>query len=133
MNISRVTKTVAVILGNDTFAGAEDSRHVDVDLFLPNENSETVFQMARTAVALFLRCFTGMIRIHTDGDARRSLRGILESEAQRYGAPQRLRFGATEIGQWRLALGFHVDGAVCADASGWTARINGFFGDRAPA
>jgi hypothetical protein len=32
-----------------------------------------------------------------------------------------------------LAIGHHIPGAICADASGWTARINGVFPEKSPA
>jgi hypothetical protein len=132
MNISRITKAVAEMRCDQKFGEAEAIRKIDIDLFLPTELCETTRQMVQTATALVLRCFKGQIRIHSSAPDS-LMRLTLESEAQKVGVPERLDFSPGETGPWRLALGCQAEGAICADASGWTARINGVFTQRTPA
>lgn len=49
------------------------------------------------------------------------------------GAVERLDFSPGESGLWQLAIGCLIEGAISADASGWTARINGVFPEKSPA
>lgn len=132
MNISRISKAIAEVRHDQKFEEAVNIRNSNIDLFLPGKPSETTRQMAQTAAALALRCFTGKIRIHPPvSDSL--VRSMLEFEAEKVGAPERLDFTSSETGPWQLALGCEVDGAICADASGWTARINGVFTKGLPA
>lgn len=132
MSISRITKGVSDILRSGTLAAAEEIRKKDVDLIIPAGASTDIVAMAQAATALVVRCFTGKIRIHAD-DSFGALRRALTSEAVKLRASDRLEFIPTAMGPWRLAFGCVVDGAVCGDCSGWTARINGIFQTRMPA
>ena len=133
MSISRISKAIAVARQDQKFQDAEDVRRKDVDVFLPPATTETVHRMAQTVVALILRSFTGQIRFHVTAPMSPSFRLLLESEARKAGASERLVFAPNEAGPWCLALGHVKHGAISADASGWTARINGAFADRMPA
>ncbi len=132
MDISRITKAVAELRRDNRFEDAERIREVDIDVLLPDDLSETNRQMAQTVTALALRCFTGKIRIHCSASDS-LLRVGLEAEARKRGTPQRLDFAPQKMGPWLLAVGRKREGAICADASGWTARINGVFKKRIPA
>lgn len=126
MSISRVTKSVVVLSDSSTFEKSKDARIVDIDIFLPDSISETICQMAQCAVALALRSVLGKIRIHCP-HLDTHLRSVLQSEAVKFGEPERLDLDSNSNGKFKLALGLIVDGAVSADASGWTARVNGVF------
>jgi hypothetical protein len=87
-------------------------------------------------VALALRCFKGRIRIHALKPSlavSTAFRETLEVQARKFGEAHRIDFAPSECGPWRLALGCATDGAVLADACGWTARINGVFKQRSSA
>jgi hypothetical protein len=129
MDISRISKAIAEVRRDQKFQDAEDVRNKDIDLLLPAELSDAVRRMAQTATALILRCFKGKLRIHSpNSDA--ALVSLLETEARKVGKPTRLDFRSNDVGPWRLALGCGADHTISADASGWTARINGVFNDR---
>lgn len=132
MNISRISKAIAVARRDQNFKDAENVRDKSIDLFLSSQPTETDCQMAQVATALFLRCFKGKIRIHSSGSSRR-LRALLEAEGKKMGAVERLDFSPGESGPWQLAIGHHIEGAISADASGWSARINGVFSEKSPA
>lgn len=129
MSISRITKGVFDILRTGNFAAAEGIRNKDVDLVIPAGASCNLVAMAQTATALVLRCFTGKIRVHGD-DLGAAVRHSLSAEAEKLRALERLEFVSRVMGPWRLAFGCSVEGAVCGDCSGWTARINGIFETR---
>jgi len=132
MDISRISKAIAEVRGDQKFQDAEDVRNKDIDLLLPAALSDSVRRMAQTATALILRGFTGKLRIHClNSDP--ILRSLIETEAGKMGALNRLDFVSHDMGPWRLALGCMSDRVISADASGWTARINGIFDDRKPA
>jgi hypothetical protein len=129
-SISRISKAVAELANTSRFGDAEEMRNKDVDIFLPEDISDSLRRMAQIATALFLRCFNkGKIRIHTQTQDQ-SLRNLLESEAKKMSAIQRLDFDPCESGSSRLAIGCQIEGAVSVDVSGWTARINGLFSKR---
>ena len=117
---------------DQNFKDAENIRDKSIDLFLSPQPTETDCQMAQVATALFLRCFKGKIRIHSSG-SNRHLRALLVAEGKKMGAVERLDFSPDESGPWRLAIGHHIEGVISADASGWTARINGVFSEKSPA
>jgi len=77
MNISRISKAIAVARRDENFKDAENVRDKSIDLFLSPQPTETDCQMAQVATALLLRCFKGKIRIHSSGSSRR-LRALLE-------------------------------------------------------
>jgi hypothetical protein len=129
MNISRIDKAVATLREDQTLADAAQVRHKDVDILLPSELCPSLRLLARIATALLLRCFKGAVRVH-DPMPDLDLATQLETEARRAGATERLVLHSLTTGPWRLALGQEVDGAVSADASGWTARVNRAFGVR---
>jgi hypothetical protein len=129
MGISRISKAIAEVRHDERFQDAEDVRNKDIDVFLPAQLCDSLRQMAQTATALLLRCFKGQIRIHF-ATPDSILQPVLEAEAKKMDAAKRLEFGANEAGPWRLGLGCAIDGGVIADASGWTARINGVFDTR---
>jgi|GEM_PF-3238317 len=132
MNISRISKAIAEVRSDPKFRDADDVRNIDVDILLPPKASETISRMAQTVVALTLRCFKGQVRIY-NLSSNSLLRSFLESEAKKMGTPERLDFTPHERGPWCLAIGYQEAGVISADASGWTARINGTFTERIPA
>lgn len=132
MNISRISKAIAEVRRVQKFEDAESIRNISIDLFLPEMQSQDVSQMAQTATALALRCFTGKIRIHSRGQSS-TLVSLLNTEADKMQASARLDFSPKETGPWRLAFSHEIAGTICVDASGWTARINGVFAERIPA
>lgn len=132
MQISRIGKAVAELLHSQTFQEAEDVRNKNIDLLLPTEISETDRRLAQTVTALALRCFTGIVSIHSTGSDSR-LRALLYAEAKKMGSVKRLDFAPHGTGPWRLAVGHPMAEAVSVDASGWTARINSFFTGKMPA
>ena len=129
MSISRISKAIAEVRGDKKFQDALDVRNKDIDIYLPHNLTDTHRLMARTATALILRCFKGKIRFHLSSPDAQVLK-FIESEAGKMGCIERLDFKSTETGPWRLALGCKENNAICADASGWTARINDVFGKR---
>lgn len=136
MSISRISKAIAEIRCDRRFQSAESMRDVSVDIIVHDLASHEVRWMAQTAVALALRCFKGRIRIHTpksSSELNPTFRDALVSQAQKVGEPHRLDFTPSEWSLWRLALGCASEGAISADASGWTARINGLFNEKLPA
>jgi hypothetical protein len=131
MSISRISKAIAEVRGDKKFQDALDVRNQDIDVYLPQKLTDTHRLMARTATALILRCFKGKIRFHLPAlDA--PLFKFIKAEASKMGSMERLDFKSSEAGPWRLALGCRENNAICADASGWTARINDVFADRKP-
>lgn len=132
MNISRITKAIAVARPAQNYKDAENIRDKSIDLYLSPQPTETDYQMAQVATALVLRCFKGKIRVHSSY-SNTLLRALLEAEGQKMGAVERLDFSPGESGPWRLAIGHQIPDAISADASGWTARINGVFSEKSPA
>lgn len=130
MGISRITKSVVEVLGADSFNLATEIRHKDVDFILPDGGPTGVEIMAQSAAALVLRCFTGRLRVH--GGESLELRALIQDEARKLNALNRVEFGAGAMGTWMLAFGCRRAGAICGDASGWTARINDVFEERLP-
>jgi len=132
MGISRISKAIAEVRGDNKFQDALDVRIKDIDIYLPQKLTNTHRLMARTATALILRCFKGKIRFHLPTpDA--PLFEFAAAEARKMESMERLDFKSSEAGPWRLALGCKENNAICADASGWTARINDVFADPKPA
>jgi hypothetical protein len=130
MDISRITKLVVEVSGGDSYDQAVDIRNKDVDLFLPESGEVGLEIMTLSAVALVLRCFTGRLRFH--GRASAELQDAIREEAAKLTDLSRLDYSPTGHGQWMLAFGHKKEGAICGDASGWTAKINGTFDTRLP-
>jgi hypothetical protein len=131
MAVSRITKSVVEVLGADSYDQAAEIRRKDVDFILPDSGPDGLQIMVQSAAALVLRCFTGRLRVH--GAETVDLRALIQDEARKMNALDRLEFGPKSMGPWMLAFGCKRDGAICGDASGWTARINDTFKERLPA
>lgn len=130
MGISRITKSVVQALGVESFREAEEIRRKDVDFILPDGDATGLEIVVVSAAALVLRCFTGRLRVH--GAETVELQTQIQDEARRLNALGRVEFGSRAAGRWMLAFGCRREGAICGDASGWTARINDTFLQRLP-
>ena len=131
MAISRIDKLLREVLSSDSLSESARARKLDLDVFVAEDDTGKLAQMALVTVALGLRCLSGKIRVHFCGDdpaglrwSPRAFRELLTDEARTFGQPDRLRLDDSQVGRLRLGLGVAVSDGVFVDASGWDAAVN---------
>lgn len=120
--ISRIGKMLREATGFERFSDAQALRARAVTLFVDDRTDPF---LARSAVALTLRCFAGKTNVcRADGKGvPRALAAEVEEEAAEYGDVERLSLDSRQDGELSLGLGCRV-GNIFVDACGWSVSVN---------
>lgn len=119
--ISRIGKLLVETTGTTRLDAAQALRATDVVLVV-GDNCDVL--LARSALALTLRCFTGttVVRAVNGGSISAPIAQTLHEEAAAYGAADRLSFGGRGDG---LTFGLACATGDCfVDPRSWTVSVN---------
>jgi hypothetical protein len=107
--------------GFGRLADAAQLRTQAVSLLVDTNTSVT---LARAAMALALRCFSGPLQVMGLNQISSELRAAVTQEAAAYGAPRRLSFEKRQLGPLTLGLSCRSGDSPFVAAAGWIAGIN---------
>jgi len=118
---SRIGKLLREAGGVSRFADAQALRAKDLALVVSDDSH---IALVRSAVALVLRCFTGLVVVRTPSGRSipRELADAAEREAIEYGSPDRLVVDGPNC-ELQLGLGCPTS-TLFVDARGWTVYVN---------
>lgn len=127
--ISRIDKFVRETSKLPSLSAAADARQLDVTIRLGAGCNETTEIIARTLVALALRCCTGRLHLLVNpadlSDAARDrIIAVCLNECEAYGATERLAPRATVAVGLKITVGAPEPGWVSTWAQGWSAYLN---------
>jgi hypothetical protein len=117
---SRIDKMVREAGGIDRLGDAAQLRAQPVTLFVSEATSLT---LARSAVALALRCFRGPVHLLGLTKISSTLHAAVMEEATEYGAAERISF-EQHFGALALGVGCRSGDMPFVTAAGWIAGIN---------